>query len=395
MVAYSMPEAAYGPGWQQRFSEALLSVWQLGPRAWLALSGIAVGCAALVALMNIGHSATEFARQLFQGLGSELLVVNLQATAEGGMPVRLDLVGLPPGIRAVAPLAAGVFAVKFNGESVETMVAGSSAQLFEVIDLEVAKGRSLSAYDDPAAHVLLGASLAARLQARPGDRVQLGSYLFEVVGVLAPRGYNPMLPINFNDSVLMPLPGMRRLSPIPEVATLIAKGADASTLVQAARSLERYLRARLTQHEVDVQLPRQMLEGMAGQSRVMSGLLAGTAAVALLLGGVGVMNVMVMNVVQRRREIGVRMALGARARDIAWQFLLEALVLSVAGALLGAVLGLVAAWLFARGSGWDFALDARSLPASMGMALILGLFFGLQPALAAARLQPVVALRDE
>ncbi|MFZ5936138.1 ABC transporter permease [Pseudomonas putida] len=390
-----MPEAAYGPGWPQRFSEALFSVRQLGARAWLALFGIAVGCAALVALMNIGHSAAQYARQLFQGLGSELLVVNLKATVEGGAPVRLQPFELPPGIRAVAPLAAGVFAVQFNGGSIETMVAGSTAQLFEVVDLQAARGRSLSAYDDQAAHVLLGASLAARLQVRPGDRVQLGSYLFDVVGVLAPRGYNPMLPVNFDDSVLMPLPGTRRLSPVPEVATLIAKGIDASTLTQAARSLERHLRARLTQHDVDVQLPRQMLEGMAGQSRVMTGLLAGTAAVALLLGGVGVMNVMVMNVTQRRREIGVRMALGARSRDIAWQFLLEALLLSVAGALLGAVLGLAAAWLFARVSGWDLALDARSLPASMGVSLTLGLFFGLQPALSAARLQPVVALRDE
>lgn len=107
------------------------------------------------------------------------------------------------------------------------------------------------------------------------------------------------------------------------------------------------------------------------------------------------MNVMVMNVAQRRREIGVRLALGARGRDIAWLFLLEALLLSIAGALLGALLGLAAAWLFALASGWSFAFHAGSLPVSMGASMMLALFFGLQPALAAARLQPVEALRDD
>ncbi|RAM73660.1 ABC transporter permease [Pseudomonas putida] len=390
-----MPEA-YGPSWPQRIGEALGSVRQSGARAVLALLGIAVGCAALVALMNIGHSAAQHTRQLFQGLGSELLVANLEATVERGFePMALEPVDLPPGIRAAAPLAVNVATVRFNGESIETMVVGSTTYLNEVLRLQVDQGRLLSGYDELATHVLLGASLARQLRVSSGDRLQLGSYGFDVVGVLAPQGYNPMLPVNFDDAVLMPLSGVRRLNPPPDVGTLVALGVDAMSLPQAARSLYQYLQSRLPRHEVNVQLPRQMLESMAGQSRMMTWMLASTAAIALLLGGVGVMNVMVMNVVQRRREIGVRMALGARGCDIAWLFVLEALLLSVAGALLGVLLGLAGAWLFTLASGWSFALDAGSLPVSMGISLVLGLFFGLQPALAAARLQPVVALRDD
>lgn len=389
-----MPEA-YGPSWPQRIGEALGSVRQSGARAVLALLGIAVGCAALVALMNIGHSAAQHTRQLFQGLGSELLIANLEATVERGEPMALEPVDLPPGIRAAAPLAVSVATVRFNGESIETMVVGSTTYLNEVLRLQVDQGRLLSGYDELATHVLLGASLARQLRVSSGDRLQLGSYGFDVVGVLAPHGYNPMLPVNFDDAVLMPLSGVRRLNPPPDVGTLVALGVDAMSLPQAARSLYQYLQSRLPRHEVNVQLPRQMLESMAGQSRMMTWMLASTAAIALLLGGVGVMNVMVMNVVQRRREIGVRMALGARGCDIAWLFVLEALLLSVAGALLGVLLGLAGAWLFTLASGWSFALDAGSLPVSMGISLVLGLFFGLQPALAAARLQPVVALRDD
>lgn len=389
-----MPEA-YGPSWPQRIGEALGSVRQSGARAVLALLGIAVGCAALVALMNIGHSAAQHTRQLFQGLGSELLIANLEATVERGEPMALEPVDLPPGIRAAAPLAVSVATVRFNGESIETMVVGSTTYLNEVLRLQVDQGRLLSGYDELATHVLLGASLARQLRVSSGDRLQLGSYGFDVVGVLAPQGYNPMLPVNFDDAVLMPLSGVRRLNPPPDVGTLVALGVDAMSLPQAARSLYQYLQSRLPRHEVNVQLPRQMLESMAGQSRMMTWMLASTAAIALLLGGVGVMDVMVMNVVQRRREIGVRMALGARGCDIAWLFVLEALLLSVAGALLGVLLGLAGAWLFTLASGWSFALDAGSLPVSMGISLVLGLFFGLQPALAAARLQPVVALRDD
>lgn len=389
-----MPEA-YGPSWPQRIGEALGSVRQSGARAVLALLGIAVGCAALVALMNIGHSAAQHTRQLFQGLGSELLIANLEATVERGEPMALEPVDLPPGIRAAAPLAVSVATVRFNGESIETMVVGSTTYLNEVLRLQVDQGRLLSGYDELATHVLLGASLARQLRVSSGDRLQLGAYGFDVVGVLAPQGYNPMLPVNFDDAVLMPLSGVRRLNPPPDVGTLVALGVDAMSLPQAARSLYQYLQSRLPRHEVNVQLPRQMLESMAGQSRMMTWMLASTAAIALLLGGVGVMNVMVMNVVQRRREIGVRMALGARGCDIAWLFVLEALLLSVAGALLGVLLGLAGAWLFTLASGWSFALDAGSLPVSMGISLVLGLFFGLQPALAAARLQPVVALRDD
>ncbi|WNN41064.1 ABC transporter permease [Pseudomonas inefficax] len=386
---------AYGPSWPQRIGEALGSVRQSGARAVLALLGIAVGCAALVALMNIGHSAAQHTRQLFQGLGSELLIANLEATVERGEPMALEPVDLPPGIRAAAPLAVSVATVRFNGESIETMVVGSTTYLNEVLRLQVDQGRLLSGYDELATHVLLGASLARQLRVSSGDRLQLGAYGFDVVGVLAPQGYNPMLPVNFDDAVLMPLPGVRRLNPPPDVGTLVALGVDAMSLPQAARSLYQYLQSRLPRHEVNVQLPRQMLESLAGQSRMMTWMLASTAVIALLLGGVGVMNVMVMNVVQRRREIGVRMALGARGCDIAWLFVLEALLLSVAGALLGVLLGLAGAWLFTLASGWSFALDAGSLPVSMGISLVLGLFFGLQPALAAARLQPVVALRDD
>lgn len=389
-----MPER-YGPAWSQRLGEALASLRQAGRRAWLALVGIAVGCAALVALLNIGHSAAQHARQLYQGMGSELLIANLQGKAEGSAPVALDLPGLPGSIRAAAPLLVTVATVQVNNLRHDTLVAGSTGHLAQVLDLEAGQGRLLSAYDDDAAHVLLGAGLARQLRARVRDRLQVGRYLFEVVGVLASRSDNPMLPVKVDQALIMPLSGMQRLGAVPALGTVLARGHEVTGLQGAAKALLNYLNGRLPGHEVDVQLPHQLLEGMANQSRMLSWMLAGFAGIALLLGGVGVMNVMLMSVAQRRREIGVRLALGARTRDIAWLFLIEALLLAGGGAALGAVLGVLAGAGFALLSGWRFVLDALSIPLGMASALLLGLFFGLQPALAAARLQPLVALRDD
>ncbi|MDZ3995520.1 ABC transporter permease [Pseudomonas sp. Teo4] len=384
-----MPEG-YGPDWRQRVGESLASLRSLGRRAWLALLGIAVGCAAVVALLNIGHSAAQQARQLFQDMGSDLMVVDLTPAAH--LP---DFAGPPAEIRSIAPLIMTVATVPQRGQRHEVLIAGSTAQLVQVLDLKAFEGRLLSGYDDFSPHVLLGATLARTLDARIGDRLVLGVYLFNVVGVLAPLGYNPMLPVQLDDAVLMPLHGMQRLSVSPEVGTLLALGRDSAVMAQAADVLRNYLSARLPGHEAEVRVPQQLIENMASQSQLFTWLLAGFATIALLLGGVGVMNVMVMNVTERRCEVGIRLAIGARGQDIAWLFLLEALLLAGAGALLGALVGLLAAWSFAIISGWRFVLDSTSLPLGIGSSLVVGVFFGLQPALAAARLQPVVALRDD
>lgn len=389
-----MPER-YGPGWPQRFAEALLNLRLMGRRAWLALLGIGVGCAAVVALLNMGHGAAQHVQALFKGMGSELMVVELERQGRGNGAVTPDLTDVSAYVRVVAPLIVAASTVQRPGLRQDAMVVGSTAQLAAVLGLAAREGRLLSVHDVDSLHVVLGASLAAQLAARPGQQLQMGHYLFHVVGVLAATGDNPLLPIMLDQAVLMPLSGMHRLMPAPEVGLMLALGLDPHPLAQSAERLVAHLQAQLPQHQVTVRLPSQLLEGMTGQSQMLNGLLAGFAGIALLLGGVGVMNVMLMNVAERRREIGLRLALGARARDIGWSFLLEALLLSCTGALGGAVAGLLAAWLFAWWSGWPLSLAIYPVPLGVAASLVSGLLSGLYPALAAARLLPVEALREE
>ncbi|MFK3772919.1 ABC transporter permease [Pseudomonas sp. NPDC089406] len=391
------PPEHYGPGLQMRLGESVASLRQLGRRAWLAVLGIAVGCAAVVALLNVGHSAAMHAQQLFQGMGSELMVANLIPVEDSASRVAavLDLQALPAALRGLAPMAMAVADARSTSACQSVMVVGSTPALAGVLGLQVQQGRLLAARDADSTHVLLGAGLAQQLGASAGGRLQLGRYLFEVVGVLAPQGYNPMVPVAVDDALLMPLPGLRRLSASAQPSVVLALAGDGAGVAEAARVLQVFLQGRLPTVQVEVLLAQQLLDGMARQARLFTGLLAGLGAIALLVGGVGVMNVMLMNVSERRREIGVRMALGARPVDIAWLFLLEAALLAVAGALLGALVGLLAAWAFTAGSGWLLRLDPWSIPLGVASALGCGVFFGLQPALAAARLEPVVALRDD
>ncbi|MEQ9970956.1 ABC transporter permease [Pectobacterium carotovorum] len=402
-----MRRCHYGPSLQQRLLEPLNSLILLGRRAVLALLGIAVGCGSVVALLNIGHNAEAEAMGVFRGMGSDLLVASVQnragSHAIGSASDDLDIPALRqalPDIKAATALIITSTEARLRGRSQSTMVVGSGAELSDVLGLKLAQGRYLSSFDEQSTYIVLGANVAEQWASQGGvaalgERVQVSGYLFEIVGILQPQGHNPLVPISVDDSILMPISGMRRVMPTPQIVSVIARNSNSDTLMQTGSQLKDYLSPLMPKLDIGVQIPQQLLEGMAQQSRMFSWLLAGLGGISLLVGGVGVMNVMVMNVSERRREIGVRMALGARPRDIAGLFLLEAVVLSACGALIGAVCGVVAAWLFVFFSDWSaFSLSALSLPLGIGSSLAIGLFFGLNPAMTAARLEPVQALRD-
>lgn len=391
----------YGPSLHHQLTEPIVNLRQLGGRALLALLGIAIGCASVVALLNIGHNAAEEAISTFKDMGSDMLVANI-ATAEANNQRRLfstldslTLTHSLPAMRHAAPLIVTSVDVRLNGHNVGTIAVGSNDELAPTLGLRVAQGRFLSRYDSQSTYVVLGAKAAIELGASSGSRLQLGDYLFEVVGVLQERGRNPLLPIPVDEAILLPIEGMRRLIPAPEISNVVALARGGDSLPRQAEALQNYLMRLVPNRDVTVQIPQQLLEGMARQSNTFTWLLVGLGGVSLLVGGVGVMNVMVMNVAERRREIGIRMALGARPKDIGRQFLLEAVVLALAGALAGAIFGLVASWLFIKLSGWGFSLSPLSLPLGIASSLVIGLFFGLHPALSAARLEPVRALRDD
>jgi len=391
----------HGPSFLQVLLESINSLRTLGHRSVLALLGVAVGCAAIVALLNIGHNAANKAMDDFKELGTNTLLVSFPMRGEGQhdpVPVTLDLSALStavPEIELLAPLIPHYTRLSHEGRNVDAEVIGTTEDLFKVLDFRLAQGRFLSSYDNQATYAVAGSRVAQELALQTGSRVQIESYLFEIVGIIQSKPQNPMVSVRTDDSIFIPVTGMRRVTPSQEINNVVVRMRETGDLEENAAALKTYLNGAVKGRDVEVDIPKQLLEGLARQANTFSYLLGGLGIISLLVGGVGIMNVMFMNVTERRREIGVRMAIGSRARDIRHLFLLEAAMLSVVGAVFGAVFGLIAAYAFARFSDWTFSIAPLSLPLGVLSSLMVGLFFGLYPAIAAARLQPVQALRDD
>lgn len=389
----------------QLLHEAWISLRTLGKRSILALLGIVIGSSSVVALINIGHNAAEDASAIFKDLGTDTLVVQFPASGSNPppMPATLDMATLReavPGLAHVAPTILSSTSVVFQGRTVSGNIVGTTAELEASMRIKLREGRFLSDFDQGQTFVVVGDRIANALSSaghplQTGDRIRVDNYLYQVIGIVQPQPQAILIPIAANDSLFMPIEGLRRIVASPQIGNVIARVAPEYDMNATATALESALKGMLHGRDAVVQLAQQILDGMLRQARTFSYLLTALASISLIGGGVGVMNVMLMNVAERRREIGIRMALGARQRDIRNLFLLEAVTLTAVGALGGAVIGVTAAYIYALMSGWQFSLAVSALPLGIGSTLLVGLFFGIYPAVSASKMQPVDALRDE
>ncbi len=399
--------AIYGVRLSQRLLEPLENLQLLGSRAVLALLGIAVGCGVVIALLNIGHNAKLQSLAIFKGMGSELMVVHVQPASDSQPSIRHiptardspKILEALPDFQTLALLAVTAANAHISGRTLHTLIVGATPELTKVLNLQINQGRLLSNYDVSSTYSILGWNAAISLSTNkkpvaPGAQIQLGDYLFQVAGTLQAQEPNPLLPFTIDDMVLVPLESMRRIVNSSRINTILAQS-NSEQPQAAAALLEKHLQSLWPDHAVHIQTPQQLLSGITQQSRLFSGLIIGLGGISLLVGGVGIMNVMLMNVAERRQEIGIRLAIGARRRDIAYLFLLEAMALAVMGSLFGMLLGTGATWVFSILSAWEsFSLSPLSILIGMLSSILTGLFFGLNPALSAARLRPVQALRD-
>ncbi|WP_438037552.1 ABC transporter permease [Sorangium sp. So ce128] len=381
-------------------------------RTLLTMLGMIIGTAAVVAVLGIGEGARSSVEGRIRSLGANLLMVRPGSASASG--VRSGTVktlteddaealkGLD-GVAAIAPERSGSAQLRYMASNLNASVTGITPAYLEVRSLSVASGVSFSDLDEQqrARVVVLGANVARQLYpgASPlGTRLQINGNAFRVVGVLAEKGSGMGSP---DDGVFVPLSthrsvlfGQDHLSTI----SLQLASEDRSDMVIAQLEQLLRLRHRLRADQpsdFEVRSQAEMLATMGQITGTFTMLLGSVAAVSLIVGGIGIMNIMLVSVRERTREIGVRMAVGARRGDILRQFLVEAVVVSLAGGVAGVGLGYGAAVLLSRFGEWATIVPTYAVGLALGVSILIGITFGVGPARRASRLDPVEALRFE
>lgn len=376
--------------------EALHNLYNQRRRSVLALLGIVIGSASISALLTIGLIAEREAMARFKSIGVNSIAITVSTTDGAWVdPSRLyRRIAGDDRIRGAHVAAVGSTTLKGLDASKMVQLAAMTPQDLSIIGPKMTGGRTLGPLDACQPNVLVGAQLARDLHIRSGQTVFLDDYGFSVVGVLGASEPQALGVVSFDQAVITTLTCANRIMPREGVNQILLRLDSETDSARLGQALMRDL-APSPETKMELREARELIASMKAQLSLMGGILLAVGSVSLLVGGIGVMNVMLMAVLERRREIGLRSALGASPREIAWMFLAEAVVLSVGGGVLGALVGVGLVAAASLVLPFEFATRAAIMVTGTGVATGVGLVFGLYPALSAARTQPVEALRAD
>ena len=383
-------------------------------RSFLTMLGIIIGVAAVITLVTLGGGATRQVTEQIAGLGSNLLMIAPGKhmgpdRSSGAAPFKVEdadaLAREIASLVAVAPTVGGASTAIFGNQNWNTQITGSSEQYFQVNNRQVGTGRAFTAADARAgtAVCVIGETVRAKLFGKQdpiGSHIRLNKLSCEVIGLLASKGQS-MMGRDQDDIVILPLRTFqRRVAGNTDVSLIQVSVRDGVATSRAKEEITRLLRTRRhlsgTQEDnFDVMDLKEIATMLSGTTRILTALLGAVAAVSLLVGGIGIMNIMLVSVTERTREIGTRLAIGALESEVLLQFLVEAVVLASCGGLTGIVLALGASLALAEVLKIPFVFNAPIVAVAFLFSAAVGVVFGYFPARKAARLDPIEALRHE
>jgi len=399
------------------FMLAVHSVLRNLLRSFLTVLGIVIGVSAVITMVTLGNGATQAIQTQISSLGTNLLMVRpgqrgFGGGGGGGVPQFTEsdaesIASQIGGVAAVAPQGTASVTVVANGRNWATSITGSTNEWFITGNWKLNRGRIFDPDEQRAgaAVCVIGETVRRELyggttgQTGLGEQLRVKQFSCDVIGILAAKGQGGMG--DQDDTVVVPLHTLeRRVTGTRKVGTLLVamqEGRDSAPLKASLRQLLRE-RRKLAENDDDnfnIFDTQQLAETLSGTTEVLTTLLGAVAAVSLLVGGIGIMNIMLVSVTERTREIGLRLAVGALESEVLLQFLIEAVVLSALGGLVGIVIATAASYGLSGLMGVPFSFDASINVLALVFSAFIGVVFGYFPARGAARMDPIEALRHE
>ena len=387
-------------------------------RSSLTMLGIIIGVGAVIAMVSVGQGAQQQAQQQIAAMGSNILFVGSGTVTRGGMRMgsgatktlvyddMLAIVRESPAVKAAAPGSQSSAQVVYGNDNWATQINGTEPQYFDIRTWPFQEGSSFSQNDvDMAANVaVIGETVRKNLFGATdpiGETIRISNLPFKVVGVLVAKGTSAAMGQDQDDVIIVPITTLQKKITGQDWLRWIMVSAisrEASyTAQQQINSLLRD-RHRIRPGQDDDFMVRNLADvaDLADQqAQLFTVLLASIASISLIVGGIGIMNIMLVSVTERTREIGIRMAIGATEGDVQQQFLIEAVVLSLVGGAVGIMSGVGASYLITQTLGWPVLVSPMAIVAAVVFSMAVGIFFGFYPARKAARMDPIEALRYE
>ncbi len=388
--------------------EGLLNLFSSKLRSMLALLGILVGTASVVAMVSGGKLAANEALKQFKTLGIELLAVSIKDTQDGEQSNEADtslsvsqatsLVNVNKNILIVAPYTQ-VFnnAIQFNARAITGSILGVTEEFSNVIHVELTGGRFISNMDGYNFYCVIGNNIFNQIKEESlldpiGQQIQMGKNIFTIVGVAKPWPESSFLYANVDDSIMIPIATSILLSKYSAINNIVMRLSPQANIDNVKSSIENYLHDCASSNNYIFRSAKELLANMSKQSEIFTIFLGLIGGISLLVGGIGVMNIMLVSIIERKREIGIRRAVGATRADIRYLFLVEALMLSLLGGVMGAIIGIFIGYLVTFFWNWSFTLFLLPPLIGFSVSAVIGIFFGFYPAHKASLLDPIESL---
>jgi len=389
-------------------NEGYINLFSAKLRSLLALLGIIVGTASVVAMISGGKLAEHEALQQFKILGTDLLAISItndQADEQKNeFPSSLtvsQIMNLPmadENIFVVAPYAQLFHPINFDGLNLTGTILGVTQEFFDVAHVNVARGRFISNLDSYNSYCFIGKNIYQEIIKNfflnpIGQQIKIVKSFFTIIGVAADWPESSFIYTNINDSIIISAKATLFFEKNVPINNIIMRINSAANIDQIKSSAEQYLQAYSPHDQFIFRSAKELIAQMTKQTKIFTIFLGLIGGISLCVGGIGVMNIMLVSIAERKREIGIRRAVGAKRTDILYLFLVEALMISFLGGLLGVIIGTFISWCFAFFWHWSFAFFW--LPSLVGFSIsaATGVFFGIYPAHKASCLDPIDALR--